>query len=84
MQDNTQAYFDYVKARKAQGATAEEIAKDPATPSPESVTFELRQNVTFSDGQPLTADDVVWTYNWIMNPKVEAPRERATSRRSKA
>ena len=40
-------------------------------------TFELRHDVTFSDGQPLTADDVVWTYNWMMNPLVEALRQRA-------
>lgn len=40
-------------------------------------TFRLRKGLTFSDGQSLDADDVVFTYNWIMNPKVEAPRERA-------
>lgn len=43
-----------------------------------TVTFQLRHGVTFSDGQPFTADDVVFTYNWIMNPKVAAPRARST------
>jgi len=40
-------------------------------------TFQLRQGVTFSDGIPFTADDVIFTFNWIMNPAVEAPRDRA-------
>lgn len=38
--------------------------------------FNLREDVVFSDGQPLTADDIVWTYKWIMNDKVQAPRLR--------
>ena len=42
-----------------------------------TISFELRQDVRFSDGSPLTADDVVFTYNLIMNPKIAAPRSRA-------
>lgn len=30
-------------------------------------TFKLRENLKWSDGQPLTADDVVFTYNEIIN-----------------
>lgn len=41
------------------------------------IEFEIRRGVVFSDGEPLTADDVVFTFNWIMNEQVEAPRERA-------
>ena len=29
-------------------------------------TFRLRDDVTFSDGEPLTADDVAWTFTTIM------------------
>ena len=49
------------------------------TPSDDGLTytFQLRKGVTFSDGQPLTADDVVWTFNWIENEAVQAPQERA-------
>lgn len=32
------------------------------------VTFKLRPNATWHDGQPLTADDVVFTINTIVNP----------------
>jgi peptide/nickel transport system substrate-binding protein len=31
--------------------------------------FELRKDVTWHDGQPLTADDIVFTYQVIANPK---------------
>ncbi|MEE9423653.1 MAG: peptide-binding protein [Methylococcales bacterium] len=40
-------------------------------------TFEMRDDVVFSDGEPLTADDVVFSYDFIMNPAIQAPRERA-------
>ena len=41
-----------------------------------TISFEMRRDATFSDGTPVTADDVIWTFNWIMNPDVEAPRVR--------
>jgi peptide/nickel transport system substrate-binding protein len=30
-------------------------------------TFHLHKNITWQDGQPLTADDVVFTYNYIID-----------------
>ena len=33
-------------------------------------TFKLRQNVKFNNGQPMTADDVVATFNRLSDPKV--------------
>ncbi len=36
------------------------------------ITFRLRNNVHFSDGVPVTADDVIFTYETIINPKVDA------------
>ena len=39
-------------------------------------TFKLRENLKFSDGSPVTADDVVATANWILN-KVKAAEEAA-------
>ena len=52
-------------------ATAWRISPDQLT-----IDFRLRRGVTFSDGEPMTADDVVFTMNWTMNEKVEAPRAR--------
>lgn len=31
-------------------------------------TFLLREGITFSDGTPVTADDVVWTFNHALDP----------------
>ncbi|MCX5660761.1 MAG: peptide-binding protein [Planctomycetota bacterium] len=49
------------------------------TVSADGLRFEfiLRKGVVFSDGEPLTVDDVVWTFKWMMNQEVEAPRARA-------
>lgn len=40
-------------------------------------TFTMRQNVRFSDGTPLTAEDLEFTFNFLMNEKIAAPRPRA-------
>jgi peptide/nickel transport system substrate-binding protein len=37
----------------------------------------MRDGVHFSDGEPLTADDVVFSYDFVMNEKIAAPRERS-------
>jgi peptide/nickel transport system substrate-binding protein len=37
-----------------------------------SVTWKLKQNIKWSDGQPFTAQDVVFTHQFISNPKVGA------------
>jgi peptide/nickel transport system substrate-binding protein len=33
-----------------------------------SVTFKLLEGVTWSDGEPFTANDVVFTWQWVTNP----------------
>ncbi len=39
--------------------------------------FQLRPGTQFSDGQPLTAADVEFTFSFLMNERIAAPRERA-------
>ncbi|HLL89280.1 MAG TPA: peptide-binding protein [Tepidisphaeraceae bacterium] len=46
------------------------------SPDGKEVTFRLRRDVVFSDGRPMTADDVVFTFEFAMNPEVEAERLR--------
>jgi len=41
------------------------------------IRFQLREDVNFSDGIALTADDVVFTFNFIMAEAIQAPRDRA-------
>jgi peptide/nickel transport system substrate-binding protein len=36
------------------------------------VTVTLKENIWFSDGEPVTADDVIFTYNTMMDPNVDA------------
>ena len=48
-------------------ATSWEVSTDGLT-----YTFHLRQGVTWSDGVPFTADDVVFTYQSFINPNVNA------------
>jgi peptide/nickel transport system substrate-binding protein len=49
-------------------ATAWRISGDSLT-----IDFTLRRGVTFSDGTPLTADDVAYTFQMLRNPDVEDP-----------
>jgi peptide/nickel transport system substrate-binding protein len=53
---------------------AEEISPHGST---SEWTIRLRKGVTFHDGKPLTADDVIFTFQRILNPK--APLSGATS-----
>lgn len=39
--------------------------------------FKLRPGLVFSDGKPLTAEDVAFSFSFIMNESIQAPRERA-------
>src|SRR5438270_2843031 len=43
------------------------IAKDQ-----KSITWKLRSDIKWSDGSPFTADDVVFTYQYIADPKTAA------------
>jgi peptide/nickel transport system substrate-binding protein len=39
-------------------------------------TFILREGLTWQDGKPLTTDDVLYTFEIIQDPKVDAPHLR--------
>jgi ABC-type transport system substrate-binding protein len=51
-------------------ATSWEVADDDKT-----WTVHLREGVTWHDGAPFTADDVVFTWDSYMNPEVASPLE---------
>lgn len=40
------------------------------------ITYKLRRHLTFSNGLPLTAKDVVFSYDTIMNPKIDCAQIR--------
>ncbi len=43
------------------------------TPDGKTYTFYLRSNAVWSNGEPVTADDFVKSYERILNPKLAAP-----------
>ncbi|MEO8210831.1 MAG: ABC transporter substrate-binding protein, partial [bacterium] len=50
------------------------IAKAPPTVSDDHLTYiyEMKEDVTFSDGKPLTGEDVIFTVKTIKNPFTDA------------
>jgi peptide/nickel transport system substrate-binding protein len=50
-----------------------------SNPSASVWTVRLRPGVTFHDGSPLTADDIIYTFQRIANPKNAANQQALTS-----
>ena len=50
-----------------------DLAESWESPDPTTVIFKLKPDLKFSDGSPLTADDVVFTYESVINPDFNAP-----------
>lgn len=48
------------------------------------ITYQMRDDVTFSDGVKLTAHDVEFSYKFAMNEAIAAPRQRAYYRKIKS
>lgn len=67
----------------------QDIVPDLATGMPEfsddklTMTVKIRNDVKFSDGEPLTADDVVFTYNIALSPDYTGPRKGTFSELAK-
>jgi peptide/nickel transport system substrate-binding protein len=51
------------------------VLADEVTPNPAATewTIRLKPGITFHNGKDLTADDVIFTFQTIMNPKAPAP-----------
>ncbi|HQZ11281.1 MAG TPA: ABC transporter substrate-binding protein [Devosia sp.] len=50
-----------------------DLAESWESPDPQTYVFKLRPDLKFSDGTPLTADDVVYTFESVINPDFNAP-----------
>lgn len=51
-----------------------DLAESWESPDPQTVIFHLRDGLVFSDGSPLTAEDVVYTFTTLTNPDFNAPQ----------
>ena len=54
-----------------EGKYASQLAKSWTQPSPTVYEIELRDDVKFHDGEQFDADDVVYTLNYVIDPKVK-------------
>ncbi|HEV2149665.1 MAG TPA: ABC transporter substrate-binding protein [Longimicrobiaceae bacterium] len=46
-----------------------------AGPDSSAIRYRMRSGLKWSDGEPITARDVVWTYDMIRDPRVASPRQ---------
>lgn len=74
--EGTERYRRY-EERAADEWIDQQIKQDKTRPTPITIHFELRPGLQFSDGRALTAEDVAFTFDWIMNPELAAARQRA-------
>ena len=82
--DKTKERAAFIAARLKEGRRPSDVSMEADCPIATVITFKLRHGVTFSDGSPMSADDVVFTFDWIMNPQVDAPRDRQALERVKS
>ncbi|MFW6060851.1 MAG: peptide-binding protein, partial [Phycisphaeraceae bacterium] len=67
----------YIAQRMEEGRRVADVVREEDVPAAATITFQLRRGVKFADGEPLTAQDVKFSFDWIMNPQIEAPRLRS-------
>ncbi|MEM1446425.1 MAG: ABC transporter substrate-binding protein [Planctomycetota bacterium] len=66
----------YLAERHAEGRLEADIVADPDAPPATWITFHLRRAPVFSDGVPVTAEDVKFSFDLLMDPQIDAPSTR--------
>lgn len=65
--------YDRLTQCKADGTIEGRLAESwTVNDASDEVTFKLYENATWSDGEPVTAEDVVFSYQMYSDPEVEA------------
>ncbi|MEM1208655.1 MAG: ABC transporter substrate-binding protein [Planctomycetota bacterium] len=67
----------YAELRRAEGRRYEDAIRQPDAPPAATYTFRMRPDAVFSDGRPVTSADVVFSWDLLNNPGVDAHDERA-------
>ncbi|MFE2617182.1 ABC transporter substrate-binding protein [Micromonospora chalcea] len=72
--DGASLIFDGLVARDARNELVPALARELPTVSADgkTVTAKLREGVLFHDGSPLTAQDVAFTYQAVLDPGVDS------------
>lgn len=65
--------YDFLVRMDSSGLPQLELAEKLENPSDTEYIFTLRKNVRFHDGSPLTAHDVAYTFNSILDPALNSP-----------
>lgn len=80
LQWNTDSYsvyrniFDNLLTRDASGTIVPQIATEWTYENDTTITFKIRDDVTFQDGTKLTAEDVVFSISRIIDPALKSPQ----------
>ncbi|AYD03676.1 ABC transporter substrate-binding protein [Neorhizobium sp. NCHU2750] len=76
--------FDNIVTRDNAGKIVPQVATAWKNASDTKVVFTLRHDIRFHDGSPLTAEDVVFSVNRIIDPKFASPQLSQFNRIDKA
>lgn len=76
--------FDNLVTRDDSGRIVPQIATAWRQVSDTVIEFDIRQGVTFHDGSPLTAEDVVFSVRRIIDPELKSPQFSQFNRIDKA
>ncbi len=80
LQWNTDSYsvyrniFDNLLTRDGSGKIVPQIATEWNYDDDTTITFKIRDDVVFQDGTKLTADDVAFSINRIIDPALKSPQ----------
>ena len=80
LQWNTDSYtvyrniFDNLVTRNAQGDIVPQVATAWTYLTPTEIEFTIRDDITFHDGAKLTAEDVAYSVNRIIDPDLKSPQ----------
>ncbi|WP_245396284.1 ABC transporter substrate-binding protein [Jiella sonneratiae] len=90
LQWNTDSYsvyrniFDNLVTRDADGKVVPQIATAWKYVDDKTLDFDIREGVTFHDGSKLTAEDVAYSVNRIIDPELKSPQFSQFSQIEKA
>lgn len=71
--------FRSLLRRDEAGATSLDLAASVARPDDRTVAVHLAPDVRFHDGSPLTAEDVAWTYRYVLDERNKSIKRAALS-----